>query len=160
MGSAFEDFVNLEIPKRIATNDNPVTVPPGMVPVSTGIGLMTTFIELETGNKILTLTTESDLSGHRAIAITDLGFANYLSLDLWDRCIGISTHSALNGSTIKIQSTGEIVEPTWNWVVGQPIFAHEDGIISQTPSESFIVVIGKAISQTKILLNLETPIIL
>lgn len=41
--SDFENFVNLELPKRIATNHDPLDVPEGMVPVTTGVGLVTEF---------------------------------------------------------------------------------------------------------------------
>ncbi len=43
MATPFETFVNAELPKRIATNANPLAVPAGMVPVTTGVGLLTEF---------------------------------------------------------------------------------------------------------------------
>lgn len=39
--SAFEDFVNAELPKRISTDQSPLSVPANMVFVTTGVGLMT-----------------------------------------------------------------------------------------------------------------------
>lgn len=39
--SAFENFVNSELPKRIATDESPLETPAGMVFVTTGTGLMT-----------------------------------------------------------------------------------------------------------------------
>ena len=47
--SAFEDFVNLELPKRISTNQNPLAVPPNMVFVTTGIGLQTVLMPYVSG---------------------------------------------------------------------------------------------------------------
>ena len=41
MSTPFENFVNLELPKRISTDADPLSVPEGMVFVSTGIGLST-----------------------------------------------------------------------------------------------------------------------
>ena len=43
MPTPFESFVNAELPKRIATNVDPLSVPEGMVPVTTGVGLLTEF---------------------------------------------------------------------------------------------------------------------
>lgn len=43
MATPFESFVNAELPKRIATNTDPLSVPAGMVPVTTGVGLLTEF---------------------------------------------------------------------------------------------------------------------
>ncbi len=39
--SQFESFVNAELPKRVATNADPLVIPPGQVFVSTGVGLLT-----------------------------------------------------------------------------------------------------------------------
>lgn len=38
---AFTSFVNTELPKRISTNQSPLDVQPGMVFVTTGVGLST-----------------------------------------------------------------------------------------------------------------------
>lgn len=43
MPTPFESFVNAELPKRISTNADPLSVPSGMVPVTTGVGLLTEF---------------------------------------------------------------------------------------------------------------------
>ena len=45
MATAFEDFVNVELPKRISTKDNPMTTVPGLIPVTTGVGLEVTFTD-------------------------------------------------------------------------------------------------------------------
>ena len=47
--SAFEDFVNLELPKRISTNQNPLTVVSNMVFVTTGVGLQTVLMPYVAG---------------------------------------------------------------------------------------------------------------
>lgn len=41
MATAFENFVNTELPKRIATNESPTTPQAGDIPVFTGVGLLT-----------------------------------------------------------------------------------------------------------------------
>lgn len=43
MASQFETFVNVEMPKRISTEDNPLEVTKGKIPVSSGIGLQVEF---------------------------------------------------------------------------------------------------------------------
>lgn len=47
--SAFEDFVNLELPKRISTDQDPLNVPENMVFVTTGVGLQTTLKPYSSG---------------------------------------------------------------------------------------------------------------
>jgi len=44
----FQDFVNLELPKRIGTNADPTVVQEGLIPVTTGVGLLTTFTDIDT----------------------------------------------------------------------------------------------------------------
>lgn len=41
MATSFENFVNTELPKRIATNESPTTPEAGDIPVFTGVGLLT-----------------------------------------------------------------------------------------------------------------------
>lgn len=41
MATAFENFVNTELPKRIATNESPTTPQAGDIPVFSGVGLLT-----------------------------------------------------------------------------------------------------------------------
>ena len=41
MPTSFENFVNTELPKRIATNESPTTPQAGDIPVFTGVGLLT-----------------------------------------------------------------------------------------------------------------------
>lgn len=49
MATEFEVFVNAELPKRISTEDNPLTIPANKVPVTTGVGLSTTFLDYNSG---------------------------------------------------------------------------------------------------------------
>jgi len=43
MASDFEIYVNTELPKRISSLDDPLTIPEGSIPVFTGIGLITSY---------------------------------------------------------------------------------------------------------------------
>lgn len=47
MVTAFEEFVNTELPKRIGTNEHPATMVAGRIPVYTGVGLLTEAQEVE-----------------------------------------------------------------------------------------------------------------
>ncbi len=55
MATPFENFVNTEIPKRLATNTDPLTVPSGKMPVTTGVGLLVEFQDVPTGGEIGTI---------------------------------------------------------------------------------------------------------
>ena len=44
MATPFEDFVNVELPKRVSSKDNALTMTAGKIPVTTGVGLDCTFV--------------------------------------------------------------------------------------------------------------------
>jgi hypothetical protein len=69
--SAFEQYVNIELPKRIGTNANPLEVSPGMVPVTTGVGLLTEFRPYSAGG-----------SGEGSVVCT-IPFKETFTLDSW-----------------------------------------------------------------------------
>lgn len=48
MATPFEAFVNAELPKRISTEHDQLNVSPGLIPVTTGVGLSTVLQELST----------------------------------------------------------------------------------------------------------------
>ena len=45
MVTAFEDFVNVELPKRISTEEDPLAVVAGKIPVTTGVGLSVVLVD-------------------------------------------------------------------------------------------------------------------
>lgn len=45
MATPFETFVNVELPKRPSTNQDPLILPAGMLPISTGVGLELEFVD-------------------------------------------------------------------------------------------------------------------
>jgi len=75
--------------------------------------------------------------------------------------IGITKHASTAGSNITIQTFGIMSEPTWNWIVGEPIFVGTNGLLTQTPpSAGFSLIIAKAITPTDIFISIEQPIII
>lgn len=61
MATPFETFVNTELPKRISTEANPLEVGPGLIPVTTGIGLGVEFVSASAFAPKVGLITASDL---------------------------------------------------------------------------------------------------
>lgn len=68
MATPFESFVNLELPKRIATNISPTAPTAGQVPVFTGVGLLT---ENKAPSE-LGLVTPSDLTAAISTALSSV----------------------------------------------------------------------------------------
>jgi len=62
--------------------------------------------------------------------------------------------------TIKVQNYGRIVNLSWTWVLGDPIFFDSSGTLTQTKpsaSGSYAMEVAKAISPTEIEVFLEVP---
>lgn len=117
----------------------------------------------EAGEASAFLTAARDLSGHRVIKATPAG-ADYASCDVLTdsgAVIGISGNAALAGSLVRIQTDGDISEPSWNWIVGKPVFNGLNGLLTQTsPSVGYALVIGLAIESTTVLISVKQPIVL
>jgi len=77
-----------------------------------------------------------------------------------DSIVGIALGAAGIGGTVTVQHLGRIVEPTWTWVVGTPIYFDSSGILTQTkPSASgdYAMDVAKVVSPTEIEVLLRTP---
>lgn len=105
----------------------------------------------------LSLSATGPISGHRAIVSTGSA-ARYpdasVSAD-GDLIVGISTNAAVDGDEVTVRTTGEIIEPSWNWTPG-PIFAGNNGVLTQTPpAGAWIRQVGVAVAPTRIVVDLR-----
>lgn len=103
------------------------------------------------------------LSGHRVLKITPNG-ADYASSAVVSDAasvIGISVDAADTGQPIRVQTDGELSEPSWTWTVGQLIYNGVDGVLTQeSTSSGYSLVVGVAIETTTILISMKQPIVL
>lgn len=75
-----------------------------------------------------------------------------------DLLVGITMTAADGGAPIAIQRAGEISDSGWAWTPGR-VYLGVAGQLTQTPPETgYSVLIGSAVSATRILLNLQDPI--
>lgn len=110
-------------------------------------------------------TTAAALSGHRAIAVDAAGEAIYASCDsLSDalRIAGVSLNAAALGDEITVQSAGLVEHSGWAWTPGQPVFVGIGGALTQSlpVGAVFSRVVGQAVSATRLLVDLQPPIVL
>lgn len=74
--------------------------------------------------------------------------------------LGITISAANAGSMIKVKRNGTIEDSGWNWTTGR-IYLGQDGYLTQTPAETgYDVLIGVAVSPTKIIIKIQDPIYL
>lgn len=100
------------------------------------------------------------VSGHWVIALV-AGVAvpaDQSSLIHMDAVVGLSTSGVAAGAQVTVQRGGLLVEPSWSWVPGLPLFAVGLGGLSQSPPTSgSLRVLGVAQSPTSILVALREP---
>lgn len=112
---------------------------------------------------VISYTAGESLGGHRAVVI-ESGEAFYASNDTpshKNAVIGITTGAAAISHTVSIRTFGEIVEPSWSWVEGLPIYLSTNGQLTQTvPTSGFQLQLGYAITDTSMFININTPIVL
>lgn len=104
------------------------------------------------------------ISGHKAVAAYFNHSVIQASSDdtsIANSVLGISVNAAIDAAPVTVISSGEIIEPTWNWIPDMPIFVGRDGKLTQTPpSEGFQLIIAVATSQQSIAVGIKQPIIL
>lgn len=110
-------------------------------------------------------TTAAALSGHQVIALDLSGLAIYATSDdvsLAFRVVGISTGAASSGASITVQDKDVMTHGGWSWTPGQLIYLGLNGVLTNTVpvSATFILVMGKALSATSILVGIQPPIAL
>ena len=73
--------------------------------------------------------------------------------------LGVSLTAAEAGAAVNVQRSGVIDDSGWSWVPGARVYLGQLGAITQAPANSgFDVLIGVALSATRLLLNLQDPI--
>lgn len=109
----------------------------------------------------------SPISGHMIVAIDEdatLVYASNDDIKFAFRTLGMTTHAADTGNEINIRSFGEFEEPTWNWDISKPIYLGKNGRliqeVPQYPDAKFIRIVGFPITNTRIFINFNDPIIL
>jgi len=75
-----------------------------------------------------------------------------------DLLLGITLTAAQAGEPINVQRLGALDDAGWSWAPG-PVWLGVDGGLTQTPpADGFDVLLGTAVSSSRLLLNLQPPI--
>jgi hypothetical protein len=100
------------------------------------------------------------LSGHRAVYLSSTG-ARYASALDPSTCdiLGVTLSATATNEIADVQTAHEITEPSWGWLIGQPVWLGADGFLTQaTPVFGAQILIGIAVNTQKILLRISQPI--
>ena len=87
-------------------------------------------------------------------------YADHNNLSQASNILGITRTSAVPDGSVDIITSGMLSDSSWNFNEG-PIFVGVNGQLTQiAPTTGYIVVVGKAVSSTRISINISRPIIL
>lgn len=75
-----------------------------------------------------------------------------------DLLLGVTLTAASAGAAVNVQRTGDLSDSGWAWQPGR-IYLGQAGLLTQHPAETgYSLLIGSAVSATRIILNLQDPI--
>ncbi|MFZ4537165.1 hypothetical protein [Propionivibrio sp.] len=99
------------------------------------------------------------LSGHRLVVLGENNRARYAEFDDLDKMLGLSTHAAVVGAYLDVALSGTVVESSWNWRIGLPIYAGPLGTLTQIPPVTGAsAVVALASAANTISLTRQTPV--
>lgn len=141
-----------------------VSLPPAKIDaVAMGVGLQgVPGIPGSDGVYGRTVTAGEPLGGHRCVLVDAAGLAYYADntdISHFGRVEGITHGACPAGSSVPVTRTGLLMEPSWAWVTGLPVFLGRSGLLTQTQqSVGFQQVLGVALSAVTIFVNPREPI--
>lgn len=103
------------------------------------------------------------IGGHIVVYQTASGvaIASSSSVAHASRILGLTNSAVSLGANVPVTLSGELIEPTWTFTEGLPIYLSVNGTLTQTPpSSGFILQMGVAVSPTKVSVSIKLPIIL
>lgn len=83
---------------------------------------------------------------------------DYSDTDHVYAALGIALTAAIEGGNVSVQRNGAIEDNSWSWSEGESVYLGAGGVLTQFPPVfGFLVVIGYAISDQRILLDFQEP---
>ncbi|MDP2786260.1 MAG: hypothetical protein Q8O38_16955 [Sulfurimicrobium sp.] len=117
-----------------------------------------------TGGSALQYLAGIALGGHRMVVLDDAGLAIYADKSIpahAGKVLGMTTGAANPGELATIQTGGEMTEPSWSWLLNQPIYLGANGLLTQTPPVTGIsLIVGFPITATKVFISIKQLIFL
>ena len=113
------------------------------------------------GVVIYTRQSTGALSAMRVVWEDDAGAVSALDSadeDHIDLLCGLTLTATSDAGQVTVQRTGAVDDLAWNWTPGR-VYLGADGALTQSPpSAGFDVLVGVAVSPTRLILNFQDPI--
>ena len=101
------------------------------------------------------------LSGHRLVSLDGNGSLVYADKDFSASVFGMTLNSSIALEITNVQTRGEVTEPSWNWIIGQPVFLGSAGMLSQViPTSGCVLQVATATAVNKVFIDIKIPIVL
>jgi len=105
------------------------------------------------------------LGGHRVVVLDSSDeaiYADHTILAHRDKVLGLTNGAVAQGDEATIVTYGEVVEPSWNWTLDDPVFLGTNGMLTQVvPTTGFLQRVGFPNgAPTKLFVDIDTPITL
>lgn len=119
----------------------------------------------DTGSSLAAYPAAVALSGHVAVTLDAAGqaiLADCRTPVHAATVLGVTTGAAESGAPATVQRTGTLVSPGWGLTPDAPVYLGEAGALVQTvpPSSAFVKPLGRALSATTVLIELQPAIFL
>jgi hypothetical protein len=108
----------------------------------------------------LVLPTATSIHAGRAVRLVggELSHPSTSNPDHAGQVAGVAETAAASGATARIRTAGVTENDAWTWAEG-PVFVGHDGVLTQTPpSSGWLMTIGRALTATSLLVDIEPPI--
>lgn len=113
---------------------------------------------------IVTLLASGSINAHRVVTILASDRVAYCDAGTpTDRilAIGITLTAAADGEPVQVQKFDRIVEPSWDWTPGLPIYCGLEGALTQVydAAWAFVAIVGVAIDRTSMWVRLQSVLV-
>lgn len=119
--------------------------------------------QLTAPTEVINVTASQNISGYVAVGLV-AGLAvqaDSSDISQLEGLLGIATGGALAASSVSVQFTGQITYNGWAWALGTPIFLGTNGALTQIPpTVGFSQVVGKPITTTSMMVDIQSPVVL
>lgn len=116
------------------------------------------------GGSAITAICGAALGGHRMVryrafdALID--YASAAAPADFGNVLGMTIHAADEGDPVDVIRSGAIIEPSWSWIVGAPVYLGVSGALTQTPptAPSFCMIVGFPVTATMLFISGREPV--
>ena len=112
------------------------------------------------GSGPATLTASGAISALRMV-VAEAGAGRYPDTSVAadaGRVVGMAITSASSGDPFDVLTSGEYTDAGWSWSPG-PVFCGASGVLTQTVGTGWVLEVGRALSATRILIDVKTPLL-